>query len=187
MSKLTANISRFRTALLTASDAIQSPSDEEAVRATELAFKAWTMVSLNDCSPGEPPYEWRKNESLDDMLAKYLPVPRRHIRMPAKQPSSSQNQQHMHESGGIVNGSFALGRTETMGQWEDPGSTDRDREFEGFFNFHDMDQLSGFHIRWTNNFLSHLRVRKLRHRDFAFTITVFVFHHATILPAIATS
>lgn len=103
------------------------------------------------------------------------------------QPQQQQQQTHQpNEQQQLANssgGTASIDLLATSIQQQDYKDADRNREFEGFFTFCDMTRLSSIKIRWTNNFLSHLRVRKLR--EPGFTTTIFVFHHATVLPAIA--
>ena len=164
-----------------------------------LAIKAWSIVALEDFAPGEPTYLWKNDESLNDTLKRYLPLPHtpsqdtppvRYQRATPSPPPSPPPPQTPQQSQNQANASASSSSSTALRQQEDRPphphpleDTDRNREFEGFFTFHDMHRLSSFKIRWTNNFLSHLRVRKLRERGF--TITIFVFHHATVLPAIA--
>jgi len=161
---------------------INCPDAESAMKAVELAVKAWTMMALNDSSPGEPPYAWLEDESLNDTLTKYLPAPQtspnKLARVPFRRYTSPFGRKDE------INGGDDY-EADALVTPPDLDSIDQDREFSGFFTFRDMNHFCGFKIRWTNNFLSHLRVRKVRERGF--TVTVFVFHHATVLPAIAKS
>ena len=155
------------------------------------------MVALEDVAPGEPTYRWKNDESLNDTLKRYLSLPptpsqdtppvtgQRATPSPPPSPPPPQTPQRSQNQ---ANASASSSSNNALRQREDRHShpledIDRNREFEGFFTFYDMHTLSGFQIRWTNNFLSHLRVRRLR--EGGFTHYIFVFHHATVLPAIA--
>jgi hypothetical protein len=121
------------------------------------------MVAFGEVAPGEPLYLWNNNESLKEALENSL-------------PSAEQRQKYR-----VLRPAEGGGETEaySMTKDDDPPEPDCDLEFSGFFTLHDMDRLAGFVIRWTDNFLSHLRVR--RPREPGFTTTVFIFHHAAIL------
>jgi hypothetical protein len=139
----------------------------------DLAVAAWGMVEFGMAAPGEPPYHWDDDESLEDAIKNCLP--------PTGQTISNQRQQGQallpqaqtppNSTGGANHSNAA-----TCHDGKEPNC---DLEFSGFFTLCDMDRLAGLTIRWTDNLLSHLLVRKLR--EPGFTTTVLVFHHATVL------
>lgn len=131
------------------------------------------MVAFHELTPGEPFYLWHRDESLEEALANYLPMPE----SPQKYwlRGSFNSAQHPPDQ--------ALGQhidwDYDVTQDGDSLRPNCDVEFTGYFTFFDMERLAGFRIVWTDNFLSHLRMRK--HRELGFSITIFVFHHASLL------
>jgi len=126
------------------------------------------MVAFHQVAAGEPVYHWHSHETLEEAIKNNLPPNQQPPKPRDKAPGKSQ---------ALNNVQSGTGRT---GRQADSPEFDCDDEFSGFFTLYDMERLAGFKFRWTNNLLSHLKARKLR--EPGFTTTVFIFHHATILP-----
>ncbi|GAB1312034.1 hypothetical protein MFIFM68171_02244 [Madurella fahalii] len=71
--------------------------------------------------------------------------------------------------------------------WQGPQGVkdfDYDRSFPTYFTLRDLNLMGRFHIRWTNNILSHLRVSRYRVPDH-FRPTLHVFQQARVLEKLA--
>jgi len=115
---------------------------------------------------GVPQWEWSPNDSFTQALKTYLPG-----------PDGEPDKFHIHQM------RAPLPELQRMTNFEmtqdDPIDRDFDLEFTDYFTLCYMDRLSGFKICFVPNLLDHLRFRKLRTKGFS--VTVFAFHHATIL------
>ncbi len=173
-----------RFVLHLAQDVTEDKYADCAGPAVELAFAAWTMVDFGTRSAGLSPCIWSPDEGLNEAVARYMPriddgenkFKIYHIAPAAVPPNANDADRPPDHPPRLA---FAVVQ-------DDPVDTDCDLEFPDYFTLYHMHRMSGFSIKWVDNLLDHLRLRKGHDPETAhFVTTVYVFHQVTALAGIA--